>query len=151
MIEIICDKCRNPLNEPGGLIFSPPIEAAKVQFAVKTHICQGCWKSYLHWLSQSTQAEKRIAELDLKYAQAMKGNATLANTVRELEAKLTASEARVLGLLGYPSDLLIASQPKSESESEGFKTLDKFGHETNQVAKISYGETESDSKPDVKE
>lgn len=47
MIELNCDICKRKLDEPGALIFSPPINTPFLDknsmFTIKYHICINCW------------------------------------------------------------------------------------------------------------
>lgn len=40
-IDVTCRRCKAELQEPGALVFSPPMEAGMV---VKHHLCVKCWK-----------------------------------------------------------------------------------------------------------
>ncbi len=44
----ICERCKAPLTEPGGLAFSPPTG----QVVVKVHICRLCWEALRRWITQ---------------------------------------------------------------------------------------------------
>ena len=41
-----CNRCRNPLKEPGALIFGPPGPDGKSK---KLHVCVGCWAERPTW------------------------------------------------------------------------------------------------------
>jgi len=41
-IVLVCDICQSQLNEPGALVFSPPMDGRNVQ---KWHICRVCWET----------------------------------------------------------------------------------------------------------
>ena len=41
MLELRCDICKVNLQEPGGLIFSPPTTESWV--VQKYHVCTECW------------------------------------------------------------------------------------------------------------
>lgn len=57
MIKPICDvaKCKNELEEKGGLLFSPPIKAVNKLFDLndevdvtrKFHICKSCYENII--------------------------------------------------------------------------------------------------------
>ena len=49
MLDIICLKCGNKLNEPGGLLFSPPKYIDSIQVN-KTHLCIKCYKTIIDWV-----------------------------------------------------------------------------------------------------
>ena len=55
---ILCDKCTKPLNEQGGLIFSPPDKFHQLK---KYHICVNCWEELKAWsLSKVVAHEARV-------------------------------------------------------------------------------------------
>lgn len=41
-LEILCDRCGAPLDEPGGLIFGPPNMVD--QYCEKLHVCEPCYR-----------------------------------------------------------------------------------------------------------
>ena len=41
MLDLTCDMCHRNLDEPGGLIFSPPVDEAWI--VEKYHVCAFCW------------------------------------------------------------------------------------------------------------
>jgi len=43
MLELKCDKCGSMLNQPGALVFSPPIDRA--WSVEKYHLCVACWST----------------------------------------------------------------------------------------------------------
>lgn len=43
MIEVICNHCNKPLDQPGALMFSPPSKSHTVR---KFHLCVKCWKEF---------------------------------------------------------------------------------------------------------
>jgi len=45
-----CDRCGNLLNEPGGLVFSPPLDTDR-KLVAKYHVCHDCWMPLLKWMS----------------------------------------------------------------------------------------------------
>ena len=47
MIDICCHKCGRELNEPGALLFSPPIQDVMV---TKYHLCRRCFEEILRML-----------------------------------------------------------------------------------------------------
>ncbi len=51
MIEVFCARCKQELNEPGGIIFSPPEEPACIISKVdKMHLCCECYLEFIKWL-----------------------------------------------------------------------------------------------------
>ena len=40
VIKPICDKCRNELDDFGGILFGPPDKDSKVE---KFHLCKNCY------------------------------------------------------------------------------------------------------------
>ena len=40
MIQVVCFKCNKELNEPGGLLLSPPDKSGRVY---KKHLCITCY------------------------------------------------------------------------------------------------------------
>ncbi len=54
MIQVFCVKCKKELNEPGGIIYSPPEEpACIVSKADKMHLCLACYGEFIKWLETS--------------------------------------------------------------------------------------------------
>lgn len=49
-IEIKCDKCQEELNEPGGLVFSPPSPCGGHDECIKHHLCKKCYNLFFEWL-----------------------------------------------------------------------------------------------------
>ena len=47
MINPTCDKCKNELEEFGGIVLSPPDEKGKV---FKFHLCKTCYGLLDNWL-----------------------------------------------------------------------------------------------------
>ncbi len=47
-IEPICDKCKNTLNDYGGILLSPPDTENKV---VKYHLCKRCYKAIVDFVT----------------------------------------------------------------------------------------------------
>ena len=45
MLDLKCDKCGGNLNQPGALLFSPPIENGWT--VDKYHLCVDCWSVLL--------------------------------------------------------------------------------------------------------
>lgn len=50
MIKPICDFCKEELEEPGGIILSPPVETKIIQgrtlttgIVIELHICKKCY------------------------------------------------------------------------------------------------------------
>jgi hypothetical protein len=41
MLSINCDICQSKLDEPGALVFSPPI--TETWLVEKYHVCARCW------------------------------------------------------------------------------------------------------------
>ena len=48
MISPVCDKCKLPLEDFGGLAFSPP----KNHTVEKYHICAICWSLFIKFLDK---------------------------------------------------------------------------------------------------
>lgn len=48
MISPICDKCRLPLEDFGGLAFSPPEDNVVEKF----HLCEKCWELFKLFLKE---------------------------------------------------------------------------------------------------
>lgn len=46
MITVICAYCGHELNEPGGLLISPPGDSLtpSVQVVSKAHLCKSCYR-----------------------------------------------------------------------------------------------------------
>lgn len=44
MISIFCLKCGDELEEPGGLVFSPPSKTLQSRAVSKIHLCVKCYK-----------------------------------------------------------------------------------------------------------
>ena len=42
-INPVCDKCKNPLEDFGALLFSPPDQEGKTK---KFHLCKKCYKHF---------------------------------------------------------------------------------------------------------
>lgn len=45
-MDIICDKCKMDILEPGALVFSPP----HGRHTEKFHICLWCWLALYEWM-----------------------------------------------------------------------------------------------------
>ena len=54
MINIKCAKCGTELDEPGGLVFSPPLKRIKwsITSVNKIHVCYDCWLKLEKWLEK---------------------------------------------------------------------------------------------------
>lgn len=50
MLELQCDICKRNLQEPGGLIFSPPTTESWV--VQKYHVCTECWPEVVSLLEK---------------------------------------------------------------------------------------------------
>ncbi|GBE16431.1 hypothetical protein BMS3Abin15_00247 [bacterium BMS3Abin15] len=48
-IKPVCDKCKNELNDFGGILFSPPDEESRVK---KFHLCKDCYKKIVDSFSE---------------------------------------------------------------------------------------------------
>ena len=48
-LKLYCDVCSSEINEPGGLIFGPPIAG----WSLKYHICKECWWALSHILNKN--------------------------------------------------------------------------------------------------
>lgn len=46
-LRVVCDCCKIPMTEPGGLAFSPPDDLIDV--VVKYHLCRACWRAFAVW------------------------------------------------------------------------------------------------------
>lgn len=42
-LEFHCDRCRELLEEPGALLFSPPGTTMGFGLVEKLHLCKKCW------------------------------------------------------------------------------------------------------------
>lgn len=42
MLDITCDRCPEPLEEPGGLLFGPP-SVQRGREVEKLHLCRSCY------------------------------------------------------------------------------------------------------------
>ena len=47
MVKILCNRCKEELHGPGGLLFSPPNQNNQVE---KIHLCLGCWIRVLEFM-----------------------------------------------------------------------------------------------------
>ncbi len=54
-IKPICDKCKEELEEFGGLAFSPPSEDGKT--FNKFHLCVKCFYKFLVWMDEDYYAK----------------------------------------------------------------------------------------------
>lgn len=59
-LAIQCFMCDTELDEPGGLLFSPPTPRGRT---TKRHLCVGCWK-ILEWYFKRVKDEalRRLKE-----------------------------------------------------------------------------------------
>lgn len=48
MLKIKCDRCYNELDDPGALVFSPPVSYDVKKF----HICNSCWFDLREWIEE---------------------------------------------------------------------------------------------------
>lgn len=55
MIDVKCQRCQQPLTEPGGLAFGPPFESDGFDACEKVHICVTCWQIFLNWIAGGKQ------------------------------------------------------------------------------------------------
>jgi hypothetical protein len=61
MIKVFCRKCKQSLQEPGGLIISPPETEGRYSSKVyKMHLCLQCYFMLMDWLEISPQQERKI-------------------------------------------------------------------------------------------
>jgi|CXWL01.1.fsa_nt_gi hypothetical protein len=60
MLKIDCDICDHELNEPGALLFSPPLleNLIKEPVVAKVHLCIDCFKKTLKFL-QALETETK--------------------------------------------------------------------------------------------
>ena len=63
-MDIRCDRCKEKLEEPGGLAFSPPQEHAERYqlcsdsqplWSRKVHLCQSCWYDFDAWVDEGRE------------------------------------------------------------------------------------------------
>lgn len=47
-MDVVCDRCERPLDQPGGLVFGVP-DNGKVR---KFHICVTCWPRLWDWIHE---------------------------------------------------------------------------------------------------
>ncbi len=47
MIDVCCAICQWQMQEPGGLLFSPP---QKEMMVYKTHVCVKCWPLIVNFI-----------------------------------------------------------------------------------------------------
>lgn len=45
-IQVNCNRCGDELDDPGALVFGPPLWGIKVQ---KRHVCMKCWPKLMRW------------------------------------------------------------------------------------------------------
>lgn len=48
-LYVTCDRCWEPLKEPGALVFGPPMANGTV---MKIHVCVGCWPLLFQWTQE---------------------------------------------------------------------------------------------------
>jgi hypothetical protein len=56
VLELRCDMCRQALQEPGALIFSPP--PTESWFVEKYHVCIDCWPKVAALLKKQTSDDR---------------------------------------------------------------------------------------------
>jgi hypothetical protein len=56
MLELRCDICRKQLQEPGGLLFSPPVKDGWV--VEKYHVCVDCWPRVAAMVKDDSEASE---------------------------------------------------------------------------------------------
>jgi len=80
-LSVLCQKCGNTLNAPGGLVFGPPVDDYKVE---KFHLCEDCYELLSEWLyaekSRFPQPKAEVSEADISLEEERR--------LYELESKL---------------------------------------------------------------
>lgn len=50
MIEVECEICSKDMDEPGGLLFSPPMGCDDTYMVNKYHLCQKHYSELMSWV-----------------------------------------------------------------------------------------------------
>ncbi|MBU4070002.1 MAG: hypothetical protein KJ646_03385 [Nanoarchaeota archaeon] len=50
-IKPVCEKCKNELEDFGGILLSPPDENEKVK---KSHLCKSCYEKIINEIKESS-------------------------------------------------------------------------------------------------
>ena len=62
-LHILCDYCKSELNDPGGLLFSPPDRHGRSN---KYHICKICFHNFTIGLSKNTNNKPIIEYISIE-------------------------------------------------------------------------------------
>jgi len=68
-IKPICDKYREELTEPGGLVFSPPKDGPPYTKRIKYHLCARAWREFVVFHEQTLSIAWRPPVDEVAYAQ----------------------------------------------------------------------------------